>query len=69
MVNRTDNAAKREKRTNSQHTLSASPARSRNDKLQNDEFIVALSDAYENKRAQQVSEWQSLQPKVMRQAA
>jgi hypothetical protein len=69
MVNRTDNAAKREKRTNSQHTGSASPARSLNDKLQNDEFLVALSDAYENKRAQQVSEWQSLQPKVMRQAA
>jgi hypothetical protein len=69
MVNRTDNAAKREKRTNSQHTVSASTARSLNDKLQNDEFLVALSDAYENKRAQQVSEWQSLQPKVMRQAA
>ncbi len=35
----------------------------------NDDLILTLSDAYENKRAQQVSEWQSLQPMVMRRAA
>ena len=69
MVNRTDKIAAREQRTNSTDNASASLSNSRKDKPQNDDLILSLSDAYENKRAQQVGEWQSLQPMVMRRAA
>ena len=32
------------------------------EKHQPDDIIVSLSDAYENKRARQVFEWESVQP-------
>lgn len=35
---------------------------SRSDKSSADELIVSLADAYENKRARQVIEWESVQP-------
>ena len=69
MVNRTDKISAREKRSISTDKASASPTNSRKDRYPNDDLITSLSDAYENKRAQQVSEWQSLQPMVMRRAA
>lgn len=68
MVNRTDKTAARDKRTSSTRKASASPD-SPKEKPKNDDLIMSLSDAYENKRAQQVGEWQSLQPMVMRRAA
>jgi hypothetical protein len=34
-----------------------------------DEIIVTLADAYENKRARQVTEWERTQPLYLRQTA
>lgn len=68
MVNRTDKNIAR-KNSTALNKASTSSKNSRNDKTPNDDLIMSLSDAYENKRAQQVSEWQSLQPRVMRRAA
>ncbi|HKX83825.1 MAG TPA: hypothetical protein VJL58_06385 [Pyrinomonadaceae bacterium] len=69
MVNRTDKITAREKRSDPKARASAASTNPRKDVPQNDDLILSLSDAYENKRAQQVSEWQSLQPMVMRRAA
>lgn len=35
----------------------------------NDELIVSLSDAYENKRARQVTEWERLRRQAVRRSA
>ena len=35
----------------------------------NDDFIVSLSDAYENKRARQVFEWEKVRRQNMQRAA
>lgn len=42
---------------------------STNDNLANDDIIVSLADAYENKRARQVFEWESIRRKSFKQAA
>ena len=39
------------------------------DNLQNDDLIVSLSDAYENKRARQVFEWEKLRRQNAQRAA
>jgi hypothetical protein len=39
------------------------------DNLINDEVIVSLSDAYENKRARQVTEWERLRRQAVRRSA
>lgn len=41
---------------------------SRTDKSSADELIVSLADAYENKRARQVIEWESVQPLNIKRA-
>lgn len=67
MANRTETntARKVEKNLKSLSKTAAASTRPQT----TDEIILTLSAAYENKRAQQVSEWQSLQPMVMRRAA
>jgi hypothetical protein len=40
-----------------------------NDNLPNDDLIVSLSDAYENKRARQVFEWEQARRQVTQRAA
>lgn len=59
--------------TNEENSLNASSLhasrKSSNEKLPNDDLIVSLSDAYENKRAQQVVEWENVQPLNMQRAA
>jgi len=42
------------------HALSSSRSRSK-DNFFNDDLIVSLADAHENKRARQVNEWESQQ--------
>lgn len=42
------------------HALSSSRSPSKNDPI-NDELIITLADAYENKRARQVNEWERRQ--------
>lgn len=68
MANRTktDNAREAGK-VRGPHSKDSQPSSNRSQT--NDDLILTLSAAYENKRAQQVSEWQSLQPMVMRRAA
>jgi hypothetical protein len=39
------------------HALSSARSRSKDNRY-NDDLIVSLSDAYENRRAQQVNEWE-----------
>ena len=39
------------------------------DNLTNDDLIVSLSDAYENKRARQVFEWEKLRRQNVQRAA
>lgn len=41
----------------------------RNSKESNDDLIVSLSDAYENKRARQVFEWEKLRRQSLQRAA
>ena len=41
----------------------------RNSKQSNDDLIVSLSDAYENKRARQVFEWEKLRRQSLQRAA
>ncbi|HEV8593354.1 MAG TPA: hypothetical protein VGQ55_14720 [Pyrinomonadaceae bacterium] len=71
MVNRTDTNIVRENKAKEKGKTASTPASQRSPKNRNtnDDLIVSLSDSYENKRAQQVSEWQSIQPKVMQRAA
>ena len=40
--------------------LSTRTSKSKENSLNNDDLIVSLSDAYENKRARQVVEWENL---------
>jgi hypothetical protein len=42
---------------------------SKNDNLSPDELIGFLADAYENKRARQVFEWETIRRNAFRQAA
>lgn len=42
------------------HTLSSGNSRSK-DTFVNDELILSLADAYENRRARQVTEWEQRQ--------
>lgn len=46
-----------------------SSRKAQKDNLINDEVIVSLSDAYENKRARQVTEWERLRRQAVRRSA
>lgn len=48
--------------------LSSRRSRSKENPI-NDELIVSLSDAYENKRARQVTEWELLRRQAVRRSA
>lgn len=49
--------------------LLASPQTQSKDSAQNEDIIVSLSDAYENIRARQVSEWERLPPQNVHRSA
>lgn len=55
---RTTDARNIEKRTN----LKASSSKTDPKERSADDLIVTLSDAHENRRARQVTEWESVQP-------
>ena len=49
--------------------LLSTPSYQSNENLQSDELIVSLSDAYENKRARQVVEWEKTRLQNLQRAA
>jgi hypothetical protein len=49
--------------------LSARPSKSKDNNPINDELIISLQDAYENKRARQVFEWEAARRQTARRAA
>lgn len=50
------------------HTLDYASQTNFNLKTFNDELIITLADAYENKRARQVFEWESIRRKNFQQS-
>ncbi len=62
---RTTDARNIEKRTN----LKASTSKTDPKERSADDLIVTLSDAHENRRARQVTEWERTQPLYLHQTA
>ena len=65
--NRTDIARSLDKPLS--ENSSSRPASSRININTTDDVIVTLADAYENKRARQVTEWERAQPLYLRKTA
>ena len=57
-IRNTGNDARNESKVTKQHSLLTSSKTRSTEK--NDDLIITLSDAYENRRARQVGEWERL---------